>query len=249
MPNVSIIMPLYNSARFVKKAIESVISQTYQDWELLVINDCSKDESQSVVEDLAKRDSRIRMLHTDLPSGGPAIPRNLGVEQAQGRYIAFLDSDDMWYPKKLEEQLPLFEDPETVIVFSYYRKMREDEGVSMEIVKSPKRVNYRQLLKGNVIGNLTGIYDTQKVGKHYFMTVGHEDYVYWLHILKQGGFATNTQKLHGLYRITTGSVSNNKFKAMRWDWYIFRHIEKLSFPYACYCFAHYAVKGLIKYMI
>lgn len=248
-PIVSVIMPLYNSARFVKQAIDSVLSQTFQDWELIIINDCSTDNSLSVVQPYVDADPRIRLLETTESSGSPAVPRNIGIEHARGRFIAFLDSDDMWYPKKLEEQLPLFDDPETVIVFSYYRKLRENEGYSMEMVKSPCQVNYRQLLKGNVIGNLTGIYDTQKVGKHYFERVGHEDYVYWLHILKDGGFATNTQKLHALYRITENSVSNNKFRAMRWDWYIYRHIEHLPLPYACWCFIHYAVKGLIKYFI
>lgn len=246
-PTVSIIMPLHNAEKYIKQAIKSVIDQTYQDWELIVIDDCSTDKSVEIVESLAKDEPRIRLLHTDAPSGSPAKPRNMGVKEAKGRYIAFLDSDDYWFPKKLEEQLPLFEDPEAVIVFSDYRKLYEDKGVSNSVVTAPKRVNYRQLLKGNVIGNLTGIYDTKKVDKHYFMKVGHEDYVHWLHILRKGGFAVNTQKLHGIYRITNGSISNNKFKVVAWDWHIYYYIEGLSFPYALYCFINYAIRGSIKY--
>jgi len=245
---VSIIMPLFNSEKHVREAIESVMAQTYQEWELLAVNDCSKDNTVNIVQSLAQQDPRIHLLHTEKQSGGPAAPRNLGIQNAKGRFIAFLDSDDLWYPNKLAEQLPLFEQPNTVIVFSYYQKMRENSNNALSVVQSPKYVNYNQLLKGNVIGNLTGIYDTTKIDKQYFMPLGHEDYIHWLHILKQGGIAINTEKVHAIYRISCKSVSSNKFKVFAWDWYIYRYVEHLSFPYSCYCFAHYAIKGILKYL-
>lgn len=247
MNTVSIIMPLCNSEQYVAQAINSVIDQTYPHWELLCIDDCSTDQSANIVERFVQADSRIHLLRTDHPSGSPVEPRNIGIKEAKGRFIAFLDSDDMWLPNKLEEQLPLFNDPETVIVFSHYRKLREQEGASDLIVTAPERVNYHQLLKGNVIGNLTGIYDTRKIEKQYYIHVGQEDYVYWLHILRQGGFAVNTRKLHGIYRIAKGSLSHNKFKMFHWNWYIYRHVEHLSLPYAIYCFINYAIRGTIKY--
>lgn len=245
-PIVSVIMPLYNAEKYVEQAVRSVISQTFRDWELIVVNDCSRDSSASIVEQLAKEDSRVRLLHTEKPSGSPTLPRNIAIENARGRYIAFLDSDDVWLPEKLEEQLPLFQDEETKVVFSYYKKMEADGTVRNGVVTSPKKVSYSKLLKGNVIGNLTGIYDTKKVGKHYLQRLGHEDYVFWLHVLKGGGYAVNTSKVHAIYRLTDNSVSRNKFKVFMWDWHIYRHVEKLNFFHAAYCFACYAVKGLLK---
>lgn len=243
---VSIIMPLYNAEKYVEQAVRSVMSQTFREWELIVVNDCSKDLSAAIVERLAREDERIRLLHTEKPSGSPTLPRNIAIENARGRYIAFLDSDDVWLPEKLEEQLPLFADEQTKVVFSYYRKMDNDGTLRHGVIKSPERVDYSGLLKGNVIGNLTGIYDTEKAGKHLLERVGHEDYVYWLHILRDGGYAVNTLKVHAVYRLTDNSVSRNKLKVCLWDWHIYRNIEKLSLPYSVYCFCCYAVKGLLK---
>ena len=245
-PTVSIIMPLYNAEKYVEQAIRSVMSQTYQDWELIVVNDCSRDSSASIVEQLAKEDKRVKSLRTERPSGSPTKPRNIAIEHAQGRYIAFLDSDDMWLPKKLEEQMPLFANEDVKVVFSYYKKMNADGTIRNGVVKSPEKVTYKNLLHGNVIGNLTGIYDTMRAGKHFMEPIGHEDYVYWLHILKTGGIALNTREVHAVYRLTDNSVSRNKFKIFLWDWHIYRHVEKLSFLRASYCFLCYAIKGLYK---
>lgn len=246
IPIVSIIMPLYNAEKYVEQAIRSVISQTYKDWELIVVDDCSSDSSASIVERIAKDDERITILQTDKPSGSPTLPRNMAIEVARGRFIAFLDSDDMWKPEKLEEQLPLFDGKDIKIVFSYYQKMDSNGIVGNRVVKSPSKITYNELLKGNVIGNLTGIYDTQITGKHYFEHVGHEDYVYWLHILREGGFAANTQRVHAVYRLTQNSISRNKLKVCLWDWHIYRHIEKLSLFRSLYCFCCYAIKGILK---
>lgn len=248
-PTVSVIMPLYNAEKYVEQAVRSVIDQTFENWELIVVDDCSRDSSALIVERMAAEDVRIRLLSTEKPSGSPTQPRNIGVENARGRYIAFLDSDDLWLPTKLEEQLPFFKDEETKVVFSYYKKMESDGTMRKGIVTSPCRVDYELLLRGNVIGNLTGIYDTERVGKHFFERLGHEDYVYWLHILRDGGYAVNTQRLHAVYRLTENSVSRNKLKVFLWDWYIYRHIEHLSLPHACYCFMCYAIKGLRKVLL
>lgn len=248
-PTVSVIMPLYNAEKYVEQAIRSVISQTYKDWEMIVVDDCSSDSSVVIVERIAKEDERITLLQTEKPSGSPTLPRNMAIKVARGRFIAFLDSDDVWKPEKLEEQLPLFDGKDTKIVFSYYQKMESNGVVRKGVVKSPAKVDYSELLKGNVIGNLTGIYDTQIAGKHYFEYVGHEDYVYWLHILRDGGVAVNTQKVHALYRLTQNSISRNKLKVCLWDWYIYRHIEKLSVLKSMYCFCCYAINGFIKSQI
>lgn len=243
---VSVIMPMHNSARFVGKAIESVLAQTYSCLELLVVDDQSTDESCQIVKKYQSVDARVVLLSNDHHTGKPSAPRNMGVTHARGRYIAFLDSDDLWYPSKLEQQLTLFEDSRVAIVYSNYEKIDEDGNGANRIVKAPSTVNYRKLLLGNVIGNLTGIYDTGKVGVIPFMDIHHEDYVLWLTILKRGYIAKNTSTTTAAYRILVSSVSSNKFRTMSWQWNIYRNIERIGFLQSCYYFVNYAIRAYMK---
>lgn len=246
----SIIMPCYNSGKFVLKAIESVREQTCQDWELLVVDDCSTDDSAKIVKEIAKLDARIKYLKTDRPSGSPVIPRNLGVKNAKGRYIAFLDSDDVWLLEKLENQLKMFNaNNNMAICFSNYEKMAENGVRNARIVKAPDMVTYKNLLFGNSIGCLTAVYDTTKVGKVYFQNHPHEDYILWLNILKQGYVARNTNTVEALYRVRDHSVSSNKLRALSWQWSIYRNIEKIGFIRSSYYFMNYAYKAIRKAII
>ena len=186
---VSIIMPCHNGAAYLANSIQSVMDQTYKDWELLIIDDGYTDNSPQIIEDLAAADCRIKYFSIEKASGSPTYPRNVGIQNAIGRFIAFLDCDDMWFPEKLEHQLPLFDNGKTAVVFSYYEKMDEGGLRNNRIVRSPETVDYFLLLKGNCIGNLTGVYDTQKVGKVFQKQIRHEDYVMWLSILEQGWIA------------------------------------------------------------
>ncbi len=247
-PVVSVIMPCYNAEAYLPESIESVISQTFHNWELLVIDDCSTDNSAEIVRTYASKDERIRMLRTEKPSGSATVPRNIGIQKAQGRYIAFLDADDQWFPEKLEQQLPLFEAPEVAVVFSNYEKMDSEGKRSSRIVKAPALLTYRKLLQSNAIGNLTGIYDTEKAGKKQMPDLHHEDYAFWLSILKQGFVARNTNTVLAAYRAAGKSLSGNKFKAMAWTWKIYRREENLAFPAACYYFMHYAVRSCLKFL-
>ena len=243
---VSIIMPMHNSARYVGEAITSVISQTYPHWELLVIEDASNDNSCDIVREYQHQDSRIQLLINDQHTGRPSSPRNLGVSHAKGRYIAFLDSDDVWFPEKLQQQIPLFEDERVAIVYSNYEKMDEDGHRAHRVVKAPAVATYRKLLSGNVIGNLTGIYDRKKVGKVEFLHVHHEDYVLWLSILKKGFIAKNTNTTNAAYRIVASSISANKLKVLPWQWSVYRDIEGLSLLRSAYHFINYAIKAYFK---
>ena len=150
---VSIIMPMHNSASYVGEAITSVLKQTYPHWELLVIEDASKDNSCDIVRTYQEQDPRIHLLINDHHTGRPSSPRNMGVKHAKGRYIAFLDSDDVWFPEKLQQQIPLFEDEKVAIVYSNYEKMDEAGHRANRVVKAPPCATYNQLLSGNVIGN------------------------------------------------------------------------------------------------
>ena len=243
---VSIIMPMHNSAKYVGEAITSVIAQTYPHWELFVIDDLSKDNSCEIVREYQLQDNRVHLLHNDNHTGHPSSPRNVGVKHARGRYIAFLDSDDVWFPNKLKEQIPLFQDDRVAIVFSNYEKMDEAGQRANRVVKAPDTATYHSLLSGNVIGNLTGVYDKKKVGNVEFQHVHHEDYVLWLSILKRGYIAKNTNTTTAAYRIVSGSVSSNKFRVLPWQWSVYRDIERLSLLRSSYHFVNYAIKAYFK---
>lgn len=243
---VSIIMPMHNSAKYVGEAIASVIAQTYPHWELLVIDDVSTDNSCDIVRQYQAQDSRVHLLFNDNHTGRPSSPRNVGVKHAKGRYIAFLDSDDIWFPEKLQQQIPLFVSEKVAIVYSNYEKMDEDGHRANRIVKAPAFATYRSLLSGNVIGNLTGIYDKEKVGKVEFLDIHHEDYVLWLSILKKGFIAQNTHTTTAAYRILKSSISSNKLQVLPWQWSIYRDIERLSLLSSVYHFINYAVKAYFK---
>lgn len=243
---VSIIMPMHNSAQFVGGAIASVLAQTYANWELLVVDDLSTDDSVRIVEDFAKRDSRIHLLFNTRHLGMPSAPRSMGVEHANGQYIAFLDSDDCWLPQKLEEQIPLFADPTVAIVYSNYEKISEDGSRTRREVIAPAQIDYTHMLYGNIIGNLTGVYDRQKVGTAAIPDVHHEDYAMWLSILKKGFVGKNTNTINALYRIMESSVSSNKLRILSWQWHIYRRTERLSLLKSAYYYMHYAINAYRK---
>lgn len=246
MPLVSIIMPCHNGEKYVADAIRSVQSQTFTVWELLVIDDNSADDSANIIEEFCKNDSRIRLLRNEKPTGMPATPRNVGIDAACGRYIAFLDCDDLWLPTKLARQLPLFGIKDVAAVLSYYGKMNGGGGYGVNAVSSPVFVSYEYMLNGNCIGNLTGMYDTQKCGKVFQKEIHHEDYLMWLEILRKGFYAVNTNTVEAVYREGGSSVSGSKIRAFGWQWHILRRELKLPLWKATVCFFHYAVGGFLK---
>ena len=243
---ISIIIPCYNASLFIEQTIQSVLSQTYSEWEMLIVDDCSTDGSDRIINEYVKQDKRIKYYKTSSSSGSPVLPCNIAIEKAFGKYIAFLDSDDIWLPTKLEEQLKLFDDDKVAVVYSNYEKINEKGDRSDRIIKAPAEVDYHNLLKSNVIGNLTGIYDTEKVGKVYCQNIHHEDYILWLSILKKGFIAKNTNTVTALYRVRNNSVSSNKIKVLTWQWNILRNVEKLPFYKSVYCFMAYAIKAILK---
>ena len=241
-------MPCYNAERYIAQAIESVLSQSYEHWELLIVDDGSTDDSAKIIRSYCENDARLHYYKTAAPSGGATVPRNIATEKTKGRFIAFLDSDDVWMPTKLERQLPLFSDKKTAIVFSNHEKINERGERKNRWVVAPQTETYQGLLKENTIRTSAGIYDTEKVGKVYFENIRHEDFVFWLHILKQGYIAQNSNTFEVLYRDLKQSLSGNKLRAARWTWNIYRNVENLSLPKALYYFSHYAVRSGWKYL-
>ena len=246
MATVSVIMPCHNGEKYLRQAVDSVLAQTYADWELLIIDDASTDGSVAIAGEYCAKDSRIKLLHTKCSTGMPATTRNVGIEAAAGRFIAFLDCDDQWAPAKLEHQLPLFRQENCAAVFSFYKKMDARGNVRSAVVTAPAAVAFVQLLDGNCIGNLTGIYDTAKVGKVFQKEIHHEDYLMWLKVLQKGFIARNTGTVEAYYRESSTSVSGSKLKALGWTWAIYRRELGLPLWASIVHFTKYAFKALSK---
>lgn len=245
---VSIITPCYNSAEFIASTIDSVIAQTFYDWEMLIIDDCSTDGSGEIINRYAEMDSRIKCLKTECNSG-VAGARNIGVGMALGRYIAYLDSDDIWTPDKLEIDLnTISANKEAALVFSYYQKISEFGEKIGSVVKSSPLVDYKHLLKSNIIACSSVMYDTDMVGK-FFHEEPRDDYATWLKILKQGNVAVNTKSLTLLYRIREGSLSRNKIKATIRTYRMYRDVEKLSVLVSLGCIISQSIHAFVRRIV
>ncbi len=247
-PLVSIIMPLYNCETFVSDSIISVIEQTYENWELIIVDDVSTDNSFKQVKQLFGHESRIRLYQMNKNSGAAAT-RNHAIELSHGQFISFLDSDDLWVENKLEMQVSFMQEHDLVLSFSTYWLIDEKGKVVNSLVHAPPMVDYKDLLKKNTIGCLTAMYDKRKLGKRYFDTTltMHEDYQYWLEILKGIDHAYGMNIPLAYHRIRSNSLSRNKIEAAHSVWKILREYQKIPFIKALYYFIHYAVSSLVKY--
>lgn len=241
---VSIVMPAYNAGRYLGSAIESVLAQTWPHWELLVVNDASKDDTAEIALRYQQQDTRIRVLQQPV-NQGVAAARNRALAEARGEFIAFLDSDDLWLPEKLSLQLDFLRKHNARVVYSGYIRMDEN-GTETGTVVPPSRIDYRGLLKGNVIGNLTGMYSAAALGKQQFGKFRHEDYVAWLALVRRAGEARGLPQPLGRYRVYAGSTSGNKLRTIGWQWRIYRDSEGLSLPRSGALMLHYACHALAK---
>lgn len=241
---VSVIMPTFNSSKFVSEAIMSVMSQTIKDWELIIVDDCSTDDTVDVVSEFLE-DPRIKLNRLDINQGA-AIARNTAIQHAKGRYIAFLDSDDQWLPNKLEEQLNFMQENQVDFCFSSYVQV-DESGNHVGTISAPVSVSYKQLLKKNVIGCLTVIYDTKALGKVYMPLIRkRQDFGLWLRLLKKAGEARSVGCPLAKYRVHAGSISANKWSAAFYTWRLYRDVEKLPLHKALYYFSFYAVEGFFR---
>ncbi len=243
---VSIITPVYNAEKFINTTIESVIKQTYKNWEMLLIDDCSTDSSAEIIKELAKNDSRIRYIKLDKNSGA-AVTRNIGLEKAKGRYVAFLDSDDLWKEEKLQKQLDLIKEKNIAFCFTSYRYIIEDGSPTNKVARAPEKINYNGLLKNTIIGCSTVLVDKEKLGDFRMTNVRRgQDTATWLQLLKRTDYAYGIYEDLVWYRVVDGSLSHNKWKAIKRTWNTYRNVEHLSLPKAMYVFVFYAYNALKK---
>ncbi|AEV34265.1 glycosyl transferase [Owenweeksia hongkongensis DSM 17368] len=247
MSKVSIVCAAYNCAGYLPKTIESVINQAYPDWELLIVNDCSTDNTAEVTESYAQADDRIKLLN-NIKNVGPAKTRNNGIEAAQGKYLAFLDGDDFWEPDFISTSRDYLKRTGEVFCFSSYYRVDEDLNPLYDPFIVPEKVNYESILRTCPISCLTAFIDIEQIGKYYMPNIEkRQDYGLWLNILKDVNFAYGIEKPLATYRIRKGSVSRNKWKAMYYVWKVYRDVEKINLFKSMYLLVVYALNGMKKY--
>lgn len=248
MPNISVIIPCYNSGKFIASVLQSVIDQTYKDWEIILVDDCSTDNTTSIIREFMSKDNRIKLLKTECPSGSPSVPRNIGINNSIGEYIAFLDSDDIWLPNKLEKQIEFMINNSYDISYSYYEKMTWNGERNNRLIRTRKKTTYNNLLKTNSIPCLTSMVTKRAIGETRFREIPQEDFCFWLDILKKGYIAHNLGLVTAIYRESDSSRSANKFAMFKGYWNVIHNIQKIPFIKCCLLMLSYSFHGIIKFL-
>mgnify|MGYP000976202487 CR=1 FL=1 len=244
-PLVSIITPMYNSEFVIADTIESVLEQTYSNWEFIIVDDLSTDNSLAVVKEYCNKDERIKLLSLE-ENSGTAIARNKAISEAKGCFIAFLDSDDLWKPKKLEKQISFMIENDYAITSTNYEQLTENNKVK-RIIKTREKINYKIALKFNPIGNSTVVYDVTKLGKVEIPNIKRRnDYALWLKILRSEKYVYGINEVLASYRLRKNSISSNKVKVIKYQYYVYRKLEKLSFIKSVYLILFWIMIKLLR---
>ena len=245
-PLVSIITPVYNAERFLSDTIKSVQNQTYKNWEILLIDDCSKDNSAQIIKQFQKYDDRIKYIKLEKNSGA-SVSRNTGIKNAKGRFIAFVDSDDIWKPEKLEIQIKYMLKENLGFTFTSYRYMKENGELTNKIAKAPSKINYNGLLKNTIIGCSTVVIDREIVDYFEMPLVRRgQDTATWLQILRKEKYAYGIEQDLVNYRLVGESLSSNKIIALKRTWNTYRNVEKLGLLKSSYVFCFYVFNAIKK---
>lgn len=243
---VSIITPAFCVESVIGATIRSVIAQTYTNWEMLIADDCSSDKTRDVVRQWEQVDQRVRLIALG-GNGGPATARNAAIENAAGRWIAFLDSDDLWMPRKLERSIEYAEAHRSALTFTGFCRITADGNTVGRYVSPPWSLSYRQLLGNTAIATSTVLLDRKVVGNVRMRDTYYDDFDCWLQILKRGHLAYGLDEDLMRYRVMSRSVSRNKRRSAVHVWSAYRNLEKLSLPASLWHFGQYAIRGLFKY--
>lgn len=244
---VSIVVPVYNAERFLPETIGLVQKQTYRDWELILVDDCSSDNGAAIVRQYAKDDTRIRLIQQEV-NAGAARSRNLGISQANGRYLCFLDADDIWTSQKLEKELAYMKEKKAAFVFTGYEFAdAKGEGLG-KIVHVPEAISYEQALKNTTIFTSTVMIDRDKIADTdiYMPQIASEDTATWWHILKKYQIGYGLDENLVRYRRTEGTLSSNKLVAIQRIWGLYRRQEKLSWCKSIYCMFFWAFRAVLR---
>ena len=247
MPLVSVVIPVYNGERYVAAAIESVLAQTYSNFELIVVDDCSQDASLEVIHQYMYQDHRINVIK-NAKNLGVAETRNIGIRASKGKYIALLDCDDLWKREKLTRQVSLLEESKTQISYCSYGFINEGGKEIKAPFIVPETTDFEKMLWKSVISCSTALIDSRLLQQHMFQSdFYHEDYVLWMDLMQSGAVAVGDTEVLAFYRQTQSSRSSNKMHAAVHRWKIFRKELKLPFLKSIVAFVKYACCGVVKY--
>lgn len=240
---ISIITPTYNCERFIGETIESVLKQSYKNWEMIIVDDCSTDNTYDVVKKYADNDSRIKYYLLEENSGA-AVARTKAMQLATGDYIAFLDSDDLWISNKLECQLKFMKENNYNFTCTEYEQIDENGKSLNKIIKVKNKTNYNGVLLSCPVGNSTVMYNVSKMGKFQVPNIRkRNDDALWLQMLKKEEYIYGIKEVSMKYRIRENSISSNKVDLVKYHWYLYREIEGLS---VIRSMLHIGIWGVIK---
>jgi len=245
MPLVSVITPAWNAQAFLAETIRSVQTQTVSDWEMLIADDCSTDQTCQLVEEFSKTDRRVKLIRRSV-NGGPALTRQSALERASGRYVAFLYSDDLSLPTKLERQLAFMAEQPTALSYTAFRRISENGDRVGRLMQIPASLSHGQLLRNTAIATLTAMVDRQVAGDIHMTDEDYDDFCLWLGILKRGHIARGLQEDLARYRVVGNSVSSRPLRSGGWVWHIYRNVEKLSLAQSAWCLVNFAVRAYAK---
>lgn len=246
---VSIIVPVYNAEKYIVETMEHVAAQTYEDWELLLVVDGCGDDCARVIREYQKTtgEKRLRLMVNE-ENMGAARSRNRGLLAARGRYIAYVDADDLWRPEKLERQLQYMREKQAAFVFTGYEFADEQGAGTGRVVHVPSRLTYREALKNTTIFTSTVMFDTQRIPREMLEMpeIKSEDTALWWKVLREGHTAWGLDQNLVLYRRPRQSLSSNKLEAVRRIWNLYRRAEGLSVPYSLYNFCFWAWRAVMR---
>jgi len=244
---VSIVMPVYNAASYLEKTIRSAQEQTYTNWELIAVDDCSADDSFAMLCRMAEQDSRIRPVRQE-KNAGAAMARNRGMELAQGRFLAFLDSDDLWAKNKLEKELAFLREKQAAFAFTSYEFGDSEGNGNGKVVHVPEILTYEKALSRTVIFTTTVLFDLKKIDRNLVKmpNVKSEDTATWWQILRAGYTAYGLDENLAIYRRPVNSLSSNKIEAIRRIWNLYRNQEKLPFLKSAWHFCFWAWRAVAR---
>ena len=246
---VSIIVPVYNVEKYICETIECVRKQTYDNWELLLVEDCSKDNTVAVLQEYLDKvqEPRVRLIRQE-QNIGAARSRNRGLKEARGRYIAYLDADDLWVPEKLEKELVFMEEKQAAFAFTGY-EFADENGIGLgKVVRVPEKLTYKEALKNTTIFTTTVMFDTEKIDKKLLEmpVIKSEDTALWWKVLRSGYVAYGLDENLVRYRRAGKSLSSNKLEALRRIWNLYRKAEGMSIPSSAYHFCFWAVNAVLR---
>ena len=239
---VSVIMPTYNCGKYIGQSVQSVIDQTVTDWEIQIVDDCSTDNTYEVLQPYLKKYPNIHYYRLS-ENGGPAVARTEAMKRANGKYVAFLDSDDLWMSEKLEKQIAFMEKTKTVFSCTAYACINEEGENLHTVCVPPEKTDYNKMIRlSNPIGNLTVMYNQEVLGKYEVPPIKkRNDFALWLQILRDVDGCYGMQDVLGTYRIRKNSVSSNKLGQAKFHWQLYHDIEKMGFVKSCWGMGCWAV--------